>query len=93
MAIEISILWNFVLNNYWTFKERTTRDRAAVKGLKFNLVSLVSLAVSFSTFVAFSLALPHFPPLLGQLTGIIPAVFVNYFLNSYWTFRNHAEAE
>jgi dolichol-phosphate mannosyltransferase len=90
LAIEVSIVWNFLLNNYWTFRHRETRDRAAIKGVKFNLVSLVSLGVSFTTFIAFSLLLPRVPPLLGQLAGIIPAVFVNYFLNSYWTFRSRA---
>ena len=90
LAIEISIVWNFLINNYWTFKDRRTRDRAAIKGVKFNLVSLISLGVSFTTFIALSLAFPKISPLLSQLAGIIPAVFVNYFLNSYWTFRSHA---
>jgi dolichol-phosphate mannosyltransferase len=92
LAIEISIVWNFLLNNYWTFKERRTRDRAAIKGVKYNLISLVSLGVSFTTFILLNLLVPKIPPLLSQLAGIIPAVFVNYFLNSYWTFRHHASA-
>jgi len=93
LAIEISIVWNFLLNNYWTFGERQTRDRTHIRGLKFNLVSLVSLGVSFTTFVALSLLAPRLSPLVSQLAGIIPAVFVNYFLNSYWTFRTHAPAK
>lgn len=32
LAIEVSIIWNFLLNNYWTFKERRTRDRTRIKG-------------------------------------------------------------
>jgi len=93
LAIEISIVWNFLLNNYWTFKDRTTRDRAAIKGVKYNLVSLVSLGVSFTTFIVLSLLLPKLPPLFSQLAGIVPAVLVNYFLNSYWTFRHHTAAQ
>jgi dolichol-phosphate mannosyltransferase len=92
-AIEVSIVWNFLLNNYWTFKERRTRDRTRIKGLKFNLVSLASLGVSFTTFIAMSLFLPRVSPQLAQLAGIVPAVLVNYFLNSYWTFRSHPEPE
>lgn len=87
LAIETSIVWNFLLNNYWTFKHRRTRDHATIKGLKFNVVSLVSLVVSFSTFVALTVVLPRLSPQLAQLVGIVPAVLVNYFLNSYWTFR------
>jgi dolichol-phosphate mannosyltransferase len=88
LAIEVSIIWNFFLNNYWTFRERKTRDRTRIKGLKYNLVSLATLGVSFATFSAMSLWVPHAPLQLDQFIGIIPAVLVNYFLNSYWTFRS-----
>ena len=93
LAIEVSIIWNFLLNNYWTFKERRTRDRTRIKGLKFNLVSLASLGVSFTTFIALSLFVPRLSPQVDQLVGIIPAVLVNYFLNSYWTFRAYPDPE
>ena len=93
LAIELSIIWNFVLNNYWTFKDRKTRDRTRVKGLKYNLVSIVSLGVSFATFIAMSMLVPRASPEIDQLAGIVPAVLVNYFLNSYWTFRSHEESE
>ena len=87
LAIEVSIIWNFVLNNYWTFRERQTRDRTRIKGLKYNLVSVASLGVSFATFLALSIFAPRLSPQMAQLAGIVPAVLVNYFLNSYWTFR------
>jgi dolichol-phosphate mannosyltransferase len=93
LAIEVSIIWNFVLNNYWTFKERKTRDRTRIKGLKYNLVSIVSLGVSFATFIAMSLLVPRASPEVDQLVGIVPAVLVNYFLNSYWTFRSREEPQ
>jgi len=91
VAIEVSIVWNFLLNNYWTFKERKTRDRTRIKGLKYNLVSLATLGVSFATFSLMSVLLPRLSPEIDQLAGIVPAVLVNYFLNSYWTFRSHAD--
>jgi len=93
IAIEASIVWNFLLNNSWTFGHRKTRDRVHVRGLKFNVVSLASLAVSFGTFAALTLLVPRFSPQLNQLIGIIPAMFVNYFLNSYWTFRHDHESD
>jgi dolichol-phosphate mannosyltransferase len=91
VAIEVSIVWNFFLNNYWTFRERKTRDRTRIKGLKYNLVSLATLGVSFATFSLLSVLVPRLPLELDQLAGIVPAVLVNYFLNSYWTFRSHAD--
>lgn len=56
-------------------------------------MSLVSLGVSFTTFIVMSLFLPRVDPWIDQLVGIVPAVLVNYFLNSYWTFRSHPEPE
>jgi dolichol-phosphate mannosyltransferase len=91
LAIEVSIVWNFLLNNYWTFKERRTRDRVRMKGLKYNLVSIASLGVSFATFTAMTLFVPRASPVFDQFVGIVPAVLVNYFLNSYWTFRSRPE--
>lgn len=87
IAIEVSIVWNFFLNNFWTFRSRQTRDHVRIKGLKFNVVSLVALVVSYSVFVLSSQMVPNFPPQVHQALGIIPALFVNYFLNSYWTFK------
>jgi len=93
LAIEVSIFWNFMLNNYWTFKERRTRDRTRIKGLKFNLVSLASLGVSFTTFIVMNMFFPRLSLQVDQLVGIAPAMLVNYFLNSYWTFRAHPDPE
>jgi dolichol-phosphate mannosyltransferase len=87
IAIELSIVWNFLLNNYWTFRWRQTKDDVQIKGLKFNVVSILSLLVSYSTFIAFSILLPTVPPHVAQVVGIVPGTLVNYFLNSYWTFR------
>ena len=91
IAIELSIVWNFLLNNYWTFRRRKTGVRTRIRGLKFNLVSFTALGVSYGTFVVLSLAFPETAPHVHQLIGILPAMLVNYFLNSYWTFR-HIEA-
>lgn len=87
IAIEASILGNFALNNFWTFRWRKTRDGMRAKGLKFNAVALAALSISYGTFIVLSRAYPHVAPWLAQLLGIIPATLVNYFLNSYWTFR------
>jgi len=91
IAIELSIVWNFMFNNYWTFRWRKTIDRTRIRGLKFNLVSIISLGVSYGTFVSLSLASPDTAPQIFQLIGIVPATIVNYLLNSYWTFK-HVDA-
>jgi dolichol-phosphate mannosyltransferase len=93
IAIEVSVVSNFLLNNYWTFRERKSTQRVRVKGLKFNVVSLLALALSYGTFVVLSHAFPEWPPQLSQFLGIVPATVVNYVLNSYWTFQKAPPAE
>ena len=88
ISIEISIISNFLFNNYWTFRDRNTKDKTRIKGLKFNTVSLLSLILSYGTFVSLSLFFPDVQPQVHQFIGIIPATLINYFLNSYWTFKH-----
>ena len=88
IAIELSIISNFLINNYWTFGDRDLAGAKRIRGLKFNVVSLLSLAVSYGTFLVLSLLLLRAAPVWLQGLAIVPAVLVNYFLNSYWTFRD-----
>ncbi len=86
LAIEISIITNFLFNNYWTFRHRSNSSRVRIRGLKFNAVSFVALLVSYTTFVLLTFRFPDVAPQIHQFIGIIPAMLVNFFLNSYWTF-------
>lgn len=88
ITIELSIMSNFLLNNFWTFSDRNNKDKFHLKGLKFNIVSLIALSINYSTFVLLSLLFPNVMPQIHQAIGIIPATLINYFLNSYWTFKN-----
>lgn len=87
LAVETSIVTNFLLNNRWTFASRGLKDSLRARGLKFNAVSLLSLGVSFTTFLVLQAIWPGVAPQWHQLAGIVPAMLVNYFMNSYWTFR------
>ena len=87
LAIELSIVTNFLLNNYWTFRSRENEDKIHIRGLKFNVISFISLGVSYTTFLVFSRVDPGGIPQLHQAAGIVPATLINYFLNSYWTFK------
>ena len=44
IAIELSIITNFLFNNFWTFSKRDMNDRIHIRGLKFNIVSFAALA-------------------------------------------------
>lgn len=89
-AIELSIIGNFLLNNFWTFRHRRGGTVIQARALKFNLVSLLSLVVSYGTFLALGVLAPRLSPQLDQLIGIVPAMLLNYFGNAYWTFQPSA---
>ena len=67
--------------------DRDLSSRKRIRGLRFHIVSLLALGVSYSTFVVLSVLLPHVDPVWLQGCVIAPGTLVNYFLNSYWTFR------
>ena len=87
IAIEISVISNFFLNNYWTFGDRDLSSRKRIRGMQFHIVSLVALGVSYSTFVVMSMLWPAVDPVWLQGCAVAPGTLVNYALNSYWTFR------
>ncbi len=88
VAIELSIITNFLCHNYWTFKWRTNGHSLRVKGLKFKLASLLSLAVSYSFFILLTTSFPETNPIYFQLAAIAPASIVNYLMSSSWVFKN-----
>jgi dolichol-phosphate mannosyltransferase len=83
IAIEVAILWNFLCHNAWTLRWRDTTDGTPMQGLKFNVVSFLSLGISYLTFILLSLYFPTGQPQLYQIIGMVPAALVNYFLNSH----------
>ena len=87
VAIMISIFSNFMMNNYWTFGDRVMTGRESVRGVKFAMVSFLTLLLSYTIFVALSILFPRVFPVLLQACGIAPGALLNYYLNSRWTFR------
>jgi dolichol-phosphate mannosyltransferase len=87
IAIEVSILWNFFFNSQWTFRSREVDGGVPARGLKFNFVSLLALGVSYSTFLVLNHLFPNVVPYIHQVISVLPAVVINYALNSCWTFR------
>lgn len=86
IAIEISILSNFMLNNMWTFTRRNTRAAFFRKLWRFHLVSGLAGLMNYSILLllvrVFSLW-----DIFAYLIGIAAGTLVNYFLNSVWTWK------
>ncbi len=91
IAIETSIVSNFLFNDQWTFRGGGPTG-VPRRALRFNLISVLALGISYTTFVLLSLWFPRLAPQLRQLIGIGPPAALSYLLNSRWTFGARGEA-
>ncbi len=88
VAIQISIIWNFMINNFWTFSHINLKGNIITRGLRFNFVSFVALILSFSTFILISSVFTTWSLLMCQAIAIVPAFLFNYLSNLLWTFKS-----
>jgi len=96
-AVEVSIVWNFSLNNAFTYRDRNACARAGLweRLGRYNLVSLVGLAIQLGTFVLVRATVLHAlrREALGdlryvaQLLGIALATAWNVAGNLHFTWR------
>ena len=79
VAIEISIVSNFILNDYWTFRDRRHGNMLS-RALKFNGLMLIGLAVNLAILYAGTdyLGVNY---ALSNLAGIGAAFLVRYWLS------------
>lgn len=84
LAIEVSIISNFLLNDRWTFHDRR-HDHVAERLGKFNLVSLLGMAIQFGAYAILTRGFGlHY--LVAQLIAILVAFGANYLGNLHWTY-------
>ena len=88
VAIAISILTNFLLNDAWTWRDRRNRGLGAflLRMGKYHLVAGVAGVVQWA--ISWSLSIPlEFNVHLANLTGIGAGVLINFLVNHLWTFK------
>lgn len=103
IAIEISIVWNFLLNDAWTFRDKKAGASAGFfhRAYRYNLVSLVGLAIQWGTALGTShlivtsleLDAPGLWKYPAQLTGIAVAMAWNFASNFYFTWAQKKPGE
>jgi dolichol-phosphate mannosyltransferase len=96
IAIEISIAWNFLLNNAFTFRDRNQGAQVGLGArlVRYNVVSLVGLGIQLVTFLALNalvLRLLHRTEIgrlryATQCVGIVIAMTWNFASNFLWTW-------
>jgi dolichol-phosphate mannosyltransferase len=84
---EISIIYNFILNHKWTFKDTTNDDHIIIKLLKFHAITIISVMINNSIlFILYKML--GIPDIVAKFIGILVAFVWNYFFNSRWTWRD-----
>ena len=88
ISIEAAIIFNFTLNNFFTFSDRRLLTaKSFIIGLsKFNLISLAGLAVNISVLWLLTDTFGIYY-LVSELGGIAAATIWNYLANTWWTWR------
>ncbi len=87
-SYQISILTNFMFNEFWTFSDRRTPGLKSflIRAVKFNLVSQVGWGINISVYyVALNAAGIYY--IVSQIIAIAVATMWNFFSNLIWTWR------
>lgn len=87
LAIEVSIINNFIWNDRWTFKRKgqVSKGLARKRFMRFQLVTALTAGLTFGLFIFFNHFL-NWHYLLAQLTAIGIATILNFGVNSKLTW-------
>jgi dolichol-phosphate mannosyltransferase len=87
IAVELSIISNFTLNDFFTFHDRRNRGGNFLSRLlKFNIVSLVAVGIQLGSLWLFHHVI-GINDIIAQGIGIIIGFIWNYIANSLWTWK------
>lgn len=88
IAIELSILTNFILNHFWTWRDRPVRGAGAffLRMAKYNFSMIGTAALNW--LILWGLT-EHAGVVywLSNLFGIGLVIILNYMIHHFWTFR------
>jgi putative flippase GtrA len=86
LASEISIMANFIPNDYFTFRHLPGHERAWVaRCARFHLTSIVGSLLTFLIQFGFSYV-GHVPAILSQATALILVLFYNFSFHHIFTY-------
>ena len=88
-AIEISIISNFILNDFWTFRDRR-HGHIFTRLVKFNGLMLIGLAVNLAI-LYFATSYLGINVAISNLGGIAGAFLVRYWLSVKFTWIKKEE--
>ena len=87
IAIEASIVSNFLLNNYWTFKYRVKKLPMYRRLINFHIAAGISGILFYYLFFLFLTTVLEINDVLSILVATATGTISNYTINSLWTWR------
>ncbi len=88
LACEISLIANFIPNDYFTFRHMPGRERSwGSRCARFHITSLVGSGLTILIQLFFSLIV-HLQPLLGQAFALLIVLFYNFSFHHLFTYRH-----
>ncbi len=94
IAIELSIINNFVWNTWWTWSDKKASDyEQFIKRLfKFQLSTSIVAIVNYALLIGLT-ELFHIPYLISNLTGIAIGSTLNFLIGHFWIFSIEKSVE
>jgi len=86
IAIETSIISNFLLNNYWTFKEREKKLSIFRRLVNFHIAASITGIIFYYLFFLFLVTILMLNDILSILLAITAGTVTNFAINSRWTW-------
>ena len=87
IAIEASIVSNFLFNNYWTFKQRAKKLSMFRRLVNFHIAAGISGILFYYLFFLFLTSVLGINDVLSIICATATGTISNYTINSYWTWR------
>ncbi len=85
IAIEISIISNFFLNDWWTWKDRE-KKKFIYRFTQYHISVGITAVVANWLLLVILTEVFHIYYLLSNLIGIMVGTLANFILNDVWTF-------
>ena len=93
-ATEVSIINNFLLNNFWTWRDNPAKTKRSfiARLLKYNS-SMVITGIAQNLMMIFLTELFKINDLISKFIAIVVITFVNYLIHYFWTFKGNTDEE
>ncbi len=92
IATEISIINNFLLNNFWTWKDNPAKTKRSfvARLFKYNS-SMIITGIAQNLLMIFFTEIFDLNDLVSKFIAIVIITFVNYVIHYFWTFKGETD--